>query len=90
VLFERHDTRKVVFESAWADAIVREHASVLERHFVVVEPGRARKAVIFFNGRRAGVVPAGKRALFWRGPVKVTAKLVTARRAPARKAFTGA
>jgi hypothetical protein len=76
VEFERHDVRRVVFDSVWADPILDKHRAVAERHFVVVEPGRAELALVYFDGKAARIVGPGGRALYWRGPVAVAAELV--------------
>jgi regulator of protease activity HflC (stomatin/prohibitin superfamily) len=82
VEFEKHNVRQLVFESSWSDHIVKEHAHIAERFFVKVETGDAQVAVVYFDGKFARIVAPGKRVLFWRGPVEVTAEVVDAKAEP--------
>lgn len=53
------------------DVFVREAREEIEKHFMVVQMGEREVGVVFKNGRLTGVLPPGKLALFWRGPVEV-------------------
>lgn len=74
--FEVCDVKSVVFESTWADVIVKEHRAVCDANFTILETSDAQVAVVRFDGKLARVIGPGKRVLFWRGPVAVTAEVI--------------
>lgn len=80
--FEKHNVRNIVFESAWADHIVKDHPAIADRYFIRVETGDAQVAVVYFDGKAARLIGPGKRVLFWRGPVEVRAEVIDARERP--------
>ncbi len=66
----------LVFESTWADYLVKEQADLAERLFTIVETTDTQVAVIYMNGKLARVLGPGKRVLYWRGPVEVTSQVI--------------
>lgn len=72
----------VEFTSRWAPFLVKEHPGVVAEFFTLVETGDSQVAAVYFDGKLARVIGPGKRALFWRGPVSVTARLIDARTDP--------
>ena len=79
---EKHNVRELVFEGAWADYLAKERAEVAERYFTIVETGDSQVAVVYLDGKLARVIAPGKRVLFWRGPVAVTAQVIDVKQAP--------
>jgi regulator of protease activity HflC (stomatin/prohibitin superfamily) len=80
--FESHDVKAVVFESPWADFLAKERPAIAQRYFTVVETSDSQVAVIYFDGKVSKVLGPGKRILFWKGAVAVTAEVVEARVRP--------
>ena len=74
---ERHDARKLVFQSVWADYLVRQRPDVVNRYFTVVETGETEVAMVYVNGELFRVLAPAKRLLFWRGLADVVAEVVT-------------
>ncbi len=73
---ERYNVRCVTFESDWSDYLAKEKRAEAERFFTIVETNDAQVAIAFLDGKVWSVIGPGKRALFWRGPVEVTARIV--------------
>ena len=48
----------------------------------MIETGDDQLAAIYFDGKLNRILPPGKRALFWRGPVEVTARLFLIKEQP--------
>lgn len=82
IVAETYNVRTLVFENAWADYLAKERPEVAERYFTVVETGDAQVAVVYLDGKLARVVGPGKRVLFWKGPVAVTARVIDVREQP--------
>lgn len=80
---ERHDTRKLVFRSNWADYLIRERPEVVDRHFTRVETGETEVAMVYANGELFRVLAPLKRLLFWRGIADIEAEVVTVIAEPA-------
>ena len=66
----------LVFESPWADYLVKERPQIAASLFTIVETGDAQVAAVYLNGKLARIVGPGKRALYWRGPVEVRAEVI--------------
>lgn len=73
---ETYNVRQLVFQSEWSDFLVKQKRDEAERLFVIVETSDAQVAVISVNGKMFTVLGAGSRALYWRGHVDVTAKII--------------
>ncbi|MEO8025206.1 MAG: slipin family protein [Bryobacteraceae bacterium] len=74
--FERFNLREVVFQSTWTEFLVKQKPDLVARYFTVVETGDAEVAVLSFDGKLLKVIGPGKRVLFWRGGVEVSAEIV--------------
>ncbi|HEY4214634.1 MAG TPA: slipin family protein [Steroidobacteraceae bacterium] len=59
------------FEHPRVDFLVEEARETVARHFTVVELSDREVGVVLKNGKVAGVLPPGKRRLYWRGPTEV-------------------
>ena len=79
---ETYNVRSLVFDNPWADYLAKERPEVAARYFTVVETGDAQVAVVYLDGKLARVVGPGKRVLFWKGPVAVTARVIDVREQP--------
>jgi hypothetical protein len=73
---ERHSVSELVFQSIWADSIVRFHPELLERHFYRVETNETQLALVYVDGGLNTVLTPSKRLLFWRGLAQITAEFV--------------
>lgn len=73
---ERHFVSNLVFQSMWADHLVRYHPELVACHFHHVETNETQVAMVYVNGGLHTVLTPAKRLLFWRGPAEVTAEFV--------------
>jgi len=73
---ERFDLTQPAFEHRLTDYLVRCQPEAVEDHFVCVETGPTQVAVIYRNGHPWTFVAPERRALFWKGVVRVTAELI--------------
>jgi hypothetical protein len=73
---ERFDLTKPAFEHRLADYLVRWQPEAVEDQFLRVETGAAEIAVIYRNGHPWTFVGPERRALYWKGVVRVTAELI--------------
>lgn len=73
---ERFDLTKPAFEHRLADYLVRWQPEAVEDQFVRVETGAAQIAVLYRNGHPWTFVRPERRALFWKGVVRVTVDLI--------------
>ncbi len=80
--FETLDVKTTVFESPWSDYLAAERKAVADRYFTTVETSDSQVAVVYFDGRLARVIGPGKRVLFWKGPVSVTAEVIDVKENP--------
>lgn len=55
---------------------VKAQPELLARHFQVVELGDREVGLVYKDGKLAGVLPTGKRQLYWRGPVEVRVQVL--------------
>ena len=74
--FERFNIREIAFQSTWTEFLVKQRPEIVSRFFTVVETGDAEVAVLSFDGKLLKVIGPGKRILFWRGGVEVSAEIV--------------
>ena len=79
---ERHNTRALVLTSEWADTLVRQHAALAARHFVIVETGDTQVAVVYLDGRLARVIAPAQRVLYFRGLREITFEVIDVRAEP--------
>jgi regulator of protease activity HflC (stomatin/prohibitin superfamily) len=63
------------FASGWANFLVKERPELVSTYFKVVETGDAEVAAVSFDGKLARLVGPGRRVMFWRGPIEVTAEV---------------
>ena len=82
VQLEVHNIGETSLGGTWGDYLVKERAAEAEAFFTIVETRDTEVAVISFDGSVANLIGPGKRWLFWRGPVKVTAQVIDASREP--------
>lgn len=73
---ERFDLTQPNFEHPLVDYLVRWQPEAVEDLFRTVETGAGQIAVIYRNGHPWTFVPPERRALFWKGVVRVTAELI--------------
>lgn len=73
---ERFDLTQPAFEHRLADYLVRWQPEAVEDNFLCVETGAGQIAVVYRNGHPWTFVAPERRALFWKGVVRVTAELV--------------
>lgn len=73
---EKHAVSKLVFESGWANSIVRFHPELMGRHFHNIETNKTQLALVYVDGGLHTVLTPSKRLLFWRGLAKITAEFV--------------
>ena len=73
---ERFDLTQPAFEHRLVDYFVRWQPEMIEDLFLTVETGAAQIAVIHVNGHPWTFVAPERRALFWKGVVRVTAELI--------------
>jgi hypothetical protein len=73
---ERFDLTRPAFEHRLVDYFVRWQPEAVEDLFLSVETGAGQIAVIYRNGHPWTFVAPERRALFWKGVVRVTAELI--------------
>jgi regulator of protease activity HflC (stomatin/prohibitin superfamily) len=66
----------LTFENVWADYLVKERPEIAAAWFTVVETGDEQVAVVYLNGKVTRVLTTGKRAVYWRGSVEVSADVI--------------
>jgi regulator of protease activity HflC (stomatin/prohibitin superfamily) len=71
VAVQSYDLTVPEFEHPRADLLISEARPVVEKFFQVVELGEREVGLVYKQGLLAGVLPPGKRQLYWRGPVDV-------------------
>jgi regulator of protease activity HflC (stomatin/prohibitin superfamily) len=79
---ETHSIREVVFASPWADYLSKERREITDRYFTIVETSDSQVAVVSLDRKLALTVAPGKRMLFWRGPMEVTAEVIEVKDRP--------
>lgn len=73
---EKHNTRDLLFQSDWADYLIKERPEIAGRYFTLVETSDVEVALVYADGKLYKVLPPAKRMLFWRGLADVTAEVV--------------
>jgi hypothetical protein len=73
---ERFDLTQPKFEHRLMDYLVRWQPEAIEDLFLHVETSAGQIAVVYRNGHPWTYVPPERRALFWKGVVRVTAEIV--------------
>ena len=81
IAVQLYDTSVPEFEHPRLDELLTQARATMERHFQIVELDEQEIGVVYKNGTLAGVLAAGKRQLYWRGPTEVRVQKVRARRA---------
>src|SRR5688572_21768201 len=72
VAVQIYDTTVPEFEHPRIDLLLKEARAVMEQNFDIVEIGEHEVGVVYKNGKLAGVLPPGKRQLYWKGAVEVS------------------
>src|ERR1051326_731062 len=80
---ERHNLAEVVLGGTWVNHLAKERRDVIAEHFTIVETNDSEVAVVSLDGKVARAFGPGVRALFWRGPVEVSAEVFDANAEPA-------
>jgi len=73
---ERFDLTQPAFEHRLVDYLVRWQPEAVEDHFWSIETGAGQIAVVYRNGHPWTFVAPERRALYWKGVVRVTAELI--------------
>jgi hypothetical protein len=73
---ERFDLTQPAFEHRLTDYLVRWQPEAVEDHFLCVDTGPNQIAVIYRNGHPWTFVGPERRALYWKGVVRVTAEII--------------
>ncbi len=73
---EKHFTNSLIFQSTWADYLVKERPQLVADLFTVVETTDTQVAMVYVDGKLFKVLAPAKRALFWRGLSDVSAEVV--------------
>src|SRR5690242_19851843 len=55
---------------------LKDRPELAARHFQLVELGDRQVGLVYKDGKLAGVLPTGKRQLYWRGPVEVRVEVL--------------
>jgi regulator of protease activity HflC (stomatin/prohibitin superfamily) len=71
-----YDVTVPEFEHARVDVLLAEAGAEIERWFQVVELTDQEAGLVYKNGKLTGVLPVGKRQLYWRGPIDVRVERV--------------
>lgn len=80
---ERFDITQPAFEHRLVDYFVRWQPEAVEELFLTVETGAGQIAVIYRNGHPWTFVAPERRALFWKGVVRVKAEIIDVAANPA-------
>jgi len=73
---ESFDLAQPAFEHRLVDYLVRWQPEAVEDNFLTVETGAGQIAVVYRNGHPWTFVAPERRALFWKGIVRMTAELI--------------
>jgi regulator of protease activity HflC (stomatin/prohibitin superfamily) len=71
VQIERYDLTVPEFEHARVDFLLKESRAIVDKYFDVVELGEQEAGLVYKNGKVAGLLPPGRRQLYWKGPIEV-------------------
>jgi regulator of protease activity HflC (stomatin/prohibitin superfamily) len=86
-----YNINDLTFESPWVDYLVKQRAELAAGLFTIVETNDAQVAAVYLNGKLSRVLGPGKRVLYWRGSVEVSAEVIDVnvdRQVPAALAAT--
>jgi len=86
IAVQLYDLSVPEFEHPRLDELLKQARATMERHFQIVELDEHEIGVVYKNGTLAGVLAAGKRQLYWKGPTEVRVQKVRARRSPSGRA----
>ena len=59
------------FEHARIDFLLKEARDVVDEYFDVVELTESEAGLVYKSGKLSGVLPPGKRQVYWKGPIEV-------------------
>ncbi len=76
---QKFQVRDLYFENEWTDFVRKQRPDIVETHFVSVETGDSQVAVLLHDGKVTRVMGPGRRLLFWRGSVTITARMFDAK-----------
>jgi len=71
-----HDLTVPEFDHPRVDFLVKEARETMEKYFQIVELTDSEAGLVYKNGKLAGVLPPGKRQLYWKGPIDVKAEKI--------------
>src|SRR4029078_4419588 len=57
------------FEHARVDSLVKQARATMDRYFDIVQLTDSETGLVYKTGKLAGVLPPGKRQLYWKGPI---------------------
>jgi len=86
IAVQLYDLSVPEFEHPRLDELLKQARATMERHLQIVELDEQEIGVVYKNGTLAGVLAAGKRQLYWKGPTEVRVQKVRARRSPSGRA----
>jgi regulator of protease activity HflC (stomatin/prohibitin superfamily) len=75
---EVYDATVAEFDHPHLDVLLTEARAEVERWLQLVELGEREVGLVYKNDRLAGVLPFGKRQLYWRGPTAVRVERIDA------------
>lgn len=73
---EKYNLRHLVFDSTWADYLMKERPQLVERYFTRVETNDVQIALVYVDAKLYSVLTPAKRVLFWRAAGDVTAEVI--------------
>jgi hypothetical protein len=76
VTLERHSLRDPVFQSRWADHLMRRRPDLIQRHFTCIETHETQVALVYLNDQLFTVLLPARRILFWRDAAQVRTEIV--------------
>jgi hypothetical protein len=76
VTLERHSTRDPVFQSIWADHLLRQRPDLVTQHFTRVETRDTQVALVYLDDQLFTVLLPARRILFWRDAWQIRTEIV--------------
>ncbi len=73
---ETFSLRNPEFDSPIAALLIKEHPAVVAQNFVVAETSDDQVAVVYADNKVMGVVPPGKRVLYWNSPREIRVETI--------------
>jgi regulator of protease activity HflC (stomatin/prohibitin superfamily) len=79
---EKFKVCDLVFQSTWADFLLKKRPELVEKHFVKVETSDTEVAIVYVDSKLHQVLAPAKRLLFWRGTAEITSEVIDVMDAP--------